>query len=190
MKCWNTLKTAKMNVIMAFCQLGKTVEVPEEVFEALEEFVCRLYYPRSDVISIDIIRWQMFRNSQAEAEKLPTTRAAFRNNILRAHYQALVWSNDNTARPSLPSPLGYGWNLEGSIYSAVTSTLPSAPSAVVELVKCGCTTSRCRTSACSCRRHELACAELCVCESEDEACENKCSQYTVDESDGDGDVTE
>ena len=91
-KCWNTLKTASANVITAFCQLGKTFELPEDVFVALEEFVCRLYCPRSNVVSIAMIRWQMFRKSQAEAEKLPPTQAALRNHILRAHYQALIWS--------------------------------------------------------------------------------------------------
>ena len=78
----------------------------------------------------------------------------------------------------------------GSSYSAVTSSLPPAPSAVVELVKCGCTTSRCGTSSCSCRKHGLACTELCVCESDAEACDNESSDSMIvdEESDDDDDV--
>lgn len=66
----------------------------------------------------------------------------------------------------------------------MTSDLPPAPSAVIELVRCGCTISKCDTLACSCRRHELPCMELCV----DEVCENRCSQNTVDVSDDDDEI--
>ncbi|KAL5016916.1 hypothetical protein ScPMuIL_006505, partial [Solemya velum] len=189
-KCWNTLKTASVNVITALCQLGKTIELSEDVFIALEEFVCRLYYPRSNIVSIATIRWQLFQNSQGEAEKLPT-QAALRNHILRAHYQALIWSNDTTACPALPSPLGYDWTL-GSSYSAVTSLLPPASSAVVELVKCGCTTSRCGTSSCSCRKRGLACTDQCVCASDTEAFDNETSDSVIldEESDDDDDDCE
>lgn len=183
--CWNTLTAARPNVIRAF-GLGETNELSQNTFDALEEFVCRLYCLRSAIVNISDLRWYLFKKNQAEAEKLPPTRATLRNHTLRAHYQAMVWANDIIPKPVLPSPLNYGWTLDGTTYTAVTSDLPPAPSAVVELVKCGCTTSVCATSSCSCRKNCMACTELCVCGSGDDGpCENQSSGHVMsgDESD-------
>ena len=40
------------------------------------------------------------------------TKAALKQAILRAHYQAMVWKNDIIPNPRLPSPAGFGWILE------------------------------------------------------------------------------
>ena len=50
------------------------------------------------------------------------------------------------------------------------SDVLSAPSAVVELVKCGCIKSKC-SKKCSCKQNDLPCTELCKCE-DGEDCEN------------------
>ncbi|KAL5019098.1 hypothetical protein ScPMuIL_004820 [Solemya velum] len=59
----------------------------------------------------------------------------------------MIWANDSIPNPHLPSPLDYRWRLK-----AITSDLPPAPSAFVELVKCGCSTSKCARTTCSCRK--------------------------------------
>jgi len=84
--------------------------------------------------------------------------------ILRAHYQAMIWllAVTDTAKPNLPSPTNYGWDEENSQYMPKVSDLPPAHTAVVELVKCGCGKSQCSTEACSCKKHSLACTELCM----------------------------
>ena len=46
-----------------------------------------------------------------------------------------------------------------------------APAAVVELVRCNCSASKC-SGRCSCRFHNLPCTELCKCEANDEKCLN------------------
>jgi len=88
------------------------------------------------------------------------TKAALEEHILRAHYQAMTWLLADTAKPNLPSPTNSGWDEENSQYMPKVSNLPSAPIAVVELVKCGCGKSRWSTEACSCKKHSLACTEL------------------------------
>ena len=124
----------------------------------------------------------MFKRFQAEGEKKPPTYAALKEHILRAHYQAMVWWKADTVEQNLPSPLDYGWKEENDAYVPVIMDKPPAPKAVVELVKCGCATTRCATLACSCRKQGLNCTAICKCEAEDEACDNATNEN--DELDG------
>ena len=43
-------------------------------------------------------------------ETSPPTKAALKEHILRAHYQAMIWLLVDTAKPNLPSPTNYGWD--------------------------------------------------------------------------------
>ena len=72
-------------------------------------------------------------------------------------------------------------------YMPVASDLPPAPSAIVELVKCGCGLSKCKTYTCSCHKHNLCCTELCVCEATDGACTNNAQEPVVTEDSSDDD---
>ena len=73
--CWRALLKASSHVKSAFIQLGKTDRPTDEVNAGLEEYVCRLYQPKSKINDVKSLRWEMFRKSQAEAEKLPPTQA-------------------------------------------------------------------------------------------------------------------
>lgn len=121
--------------------------------DGLEEFVCLLFAPKINIKDVGELRWHLFRKNQAETEKLPPTKAALNQHILRAHYQAMVWLFADTANPNLPPPTNYGWNEEGGDYVPKVSDLPPAPSAVIELVKCGCRKSLCPTRSCSCKKN-------------------------------------
>ena len=61
------------------------------ILDALAEFVCKLYKPRTKVTEVGTLRWEIFKHSQGEAEKLPPTADALKHHILRAHYQAMIW---------------------------------------------------------------------------------------------------
>ena len=109
---------------------------------------------------------------QAETEKLPPTHATLQNHILRVHCQEMVWANVTIPKPVLPSPLNYGWTWDGTAYTAVTSDLPPPPSAGVELVKCGCTSSSmCGTLFCSC----MYTTSSCSCMSAKSSCSCMCT---------------
>lgn len=140
--------------------------------DGLEEIVCLLFAPKINIKDIGELRWHLFRKNQAEAEKLPPTKAALNQHILRAHYQAMVWLFADTANPNLPPPTNYGWNEEGGDYVPKVTDLPPAPSAVIELVKCGCGKSLCPTGSCSCKKNYLACTELCACDANIDTCGN------------------
>ena len=66
----------------------------------------------------------------------------------------------------------------------VMTTLPPAPEAVTQLVKCGCSKERCSTNHCQCRRAGLHCTDLCNC-SDTEECENVREEDDVLEDDED-----
>ena len=80
---------------------------------------------------------------QAQSENLPPASEALRQAINRANYQALVWSLDTVLKPQLPSPETFGWKLEGDKWVPVMTSLPQAPEAIIQLVKCGCIKARC-----------------------------------------------
>ena len=141
--CWKLFKKANKDILKAFAQLGQTLFPSTEVIQGLEEFVCSLFEPRMNIKDLGHLRWHLFKRNKAEAEKLPPTKAALKEHILRAHYQAMIWLLADTANPNLPSPTNYGWDEEDSQYVPRVSDLPPAPTAVVELVKCGCGKSRC-----------------------------------------------
>ena len=62
----------------------------------------------------------------------------------------------------------------------------SAPSAVVELVNCGCVKSNC-SNKCSCKQSKLPCTELCKSEG-GEDCENsEISHGIIEDTDSDSD---
>ena len=105
-------------------------------------------------------------------EKLLPTQGCIIEHILRAHLQASVWLQDLVARPIILDPVTLGWQqLEDGHYVPVVSIVPTAPEAVVELVKCSCVASKC-SGRCSCKAHNLACTELCKCEGTEDTCNN------------------
>ena len=118
------------------------------------------------------LRWWIFKKKQAQSEKLPPTQAALEQTVMRANYQAMVWNNDIVPQPQLPSPDNFGWKLEDNKWLPVMTTLPPAPEAVIQLVKCSCAKEKCSTNRCQCRKANLNCTDLCNCCDSGDICEN------------------
>ena len=128
-----------------------------------------MYQPKTDIKTVNALRWSLFKKNQAESERLPPTQAALHQAILRAHYQLLVWNNDHVANPVFPSPEGYGWQDEDGKWVLVMTNLPPAPEAIIRLVRCKCAKSRWSNNRCQCQKAGLVCTDLSLC-SED--CQN------------------
>ena len=91
--------------------------------------------PPTLITKIDKLRWWMFSKKQCQSEKLPPTRDALAHAISRAHFQAIVWFNDTTPNPDIPSPQDYGWKLEEAKWVPVlTVTQLPAPQSVIHFV--------------------------------------------------------
>ena len=184
--CWKTFLKASKGVVTAFSNLG-TVRQPSVEDNALfEEFVCRLYQPKTKENRLSRLRWNMFKQSQAEAERLPPTSGALRQHILRAHYQCIIWCNDIVPVVDMPNATEYGWcNTDGRL-TAVVSDVKPAPEAVVELVRCKCIGGRCH-GRCSCFTAGMVCTQMCRCDAHPDNCDNVDTTLhsTVDSDDSD-----
>ena len=63
------------------------------------------------MVDVGDLRWKLFTKKQLQAEKLPP-RGALHEAIARAHYQAMVWRQDNISHRHLPPATTYGWKEE------------------------------------------------------------------------------
>jgi len=111
--CWQALSRCSMEVISAFAALGTSEELGVDTERAIETFVCQLYEPGTTVVDVGDLRWKLFTKKQLEAQKLPPTRGALHEAISRAHYQAMVWYQDDIPHPQLTPATNYGWKEEG-----------------------------------------------------------------------------
>jgi hypothetical protein len=163
---------ASEDMLQAFSALGFGTQPSEDDIKYFEQFVCLLYQPSSaSMKTLSALRWHMFKQTQAESEKLPPTQGALRQHILRAHYQCIVWWNDVKPIVELPDPTEYGWAQCNGVFTPVVTLLKPAPECIVELVRCKCKSGRCRGN-CSCRVAGMVCSEMCKCEGHPDVCEN------------------
>jgi hypothetical protein len=185
--CWKVFQKASKGVIGAFGNLGKGKQPSSEDNKLLEEFVCRLYQPKTKETSVSQVRWNMFKQNQAEAERLPPTLAALHQHTLRTYYQCIVWCNDIVSTVDLPEPTSYGWSNSDGYLSPVVTDLKPTPEAIVERVRCKCKAGRC-TGQCSCRLAGMVSTQMYRCEDDPEACDyGDPAHITNDHSDADDD---
>ena len=177
-------------IITALASLGTTSVPTDDTLAALEQFICKVYLPHTQISKVAKLRWWLFTKKQAQSERLPPTQDALNQAILRAHYQATVWNNDTTVNPLIPSPQTYGWKSEGGEWIPVTTTQLPAPNSVLHLVKCGCTKTKCQRASCTCRKAGFRCTDMCGCSDTGEACDNTEQLDQVHEEEEDHDYEE
>ncbi len=112
-----------------------------------------------------------------ELKTLPPTTEAFEQNVLRAHIQTAIWKSANEPDPPQLNPTECGWTRDEATKSLNPVMVPSevkmAPPEVLELVRCGCSSSNpCSTARCSCSASKLPCTLFCNCHKE-EICGNQ-----------------
>ena len=95
-------------------------------------FVLNLYYKNRPKAINDLggLRWYLFTKYQYL--KLPPTKKAFEQMVLRAQYTCLQWKSSHIPSPQLPNPndCGWNWNQDDKIYEPLmtTNALPLIPS--------------------------------------------------------------
>ena len=161
--------------------LGVGEKPSDEALHGCVEFLSGLFR-KKDATSAnpEQVTWMSFKQLGKDngVELLPPTHGAWEQHVLRAHLQSHVWEQDLVLHPILPDPVSLGWSREEDDLKPLLSKVPIAPEAVVELVKCSCSTtkknpsSKCVSTRCSCRLNMLTCTELCQCEADIEICQN------------------
>ena len=156
-------------IIYSFIRLGKGPlssthlvdgKLPAEI-RGVEKFVCQVYSPKCLSHKIPHLRWQLFSTKNLEGEMLPTTQAALLPHLMRTNYICTHKKSYTTATPALSRLEDNGWAYEESVFIPVKCLSCPAPSAVIELVKCGCK-KLCKGN-CSCAKNGLVCTPLCKC---------------------------
>ena len=54
----------------------KQAVLEDHIVRQLEHYVCLLYQPDTTLVTVNELRWCIFQCKQAEAERLPPTKAA------------------------------------------------------------------------------------------------------------------
>lgn len=173
--CWNTLKKSERPILDAFSSLGSSQVISDDTYQMLERYTCQLYMSSTQLSSVQEVRWLLFSKKQYTDEQLPPTQAALHQMIKRANYVALVWKACDTPQPNFPAPTLHGWRQDGDRLQPVPTTLPPAPKAVLQLIKCGCK-GKCITMSCSCCKHSLKCTDMCA------SCQPNCENRNSDNS--------
>ncbi len=156
---------ADVHLSRALMKLPMESDLSQEVKDELAKFVCSRYCPKDvRISSIPNLKWYLFCKQLAESNKLPPTLGALEEHINRVRLQSRVWCQATVMQqqPLDPLQFGYYMDTDGQLLPLTTKVLP-APQAIIELVRCQCRTN-CSTQRCSCRRNNLPCTELCVCD--------------------------
>ena len=145
-----------------------------KLFDAARKFILRCYKLGlcKTLHEARVHAWEKkMKNNSLESPKLcalPPTEMEFRENVLRLHLAAATMKNTLSPDPPALVATEHGWYLaEGSqmlLPRIIPADTPVAPSALMKLIKCSCSSDRaCATKRCSYRMHSLCCTFLCNC---------------------------
>ena len=160
---WKAYNNGNEELYDALISLGDYTKISDETFAVLERLVSEVYSQTSrKITTIPEIRYWLFSKKSLESEKLPPTRGALKEHILRACYQTSVWAQADIADPNIPEINSCGWKYTEEGYVPNTSATPIAPDAVLILVRCGCG-EKCSTKRCTCVKNNFSCTDGCGC---------------------------
>lgn len=109
------------------------------------------------------LRYKLFSTSTLKScADLPPTRDALVQHVYRSNFQAYLWKHC-LERGVVPSPEEHGWETRNSNLTITWMTRPAAPSALLELMRCECS-SGCSTATCRCFKNSLPCTDACQCQ--------------------------
>ena len=111
---------------------------------------------------IDTVRHQRFCQMVATSvvfvhpQSLPPTATATKYHSLRVYLQVHQWlgSEDDI------NPVNWGWSLASGLLVPKEVDLPSAPPALLSVVRCNCKAD-CTSARCSCKKYGLECSLAC-----------------------------
>ena len=135
-------------------------ELIEETIKAAEAFVCRMYNVHI-TDSVDSARHVLFSKS-VTPETMPPTSNALRFQLMRAHYQCMIWMQAACPMPDLPAPIDMEWKRGDAGLEPVLMSIAAIPESCLEMISCTCKT-QCKSRRCKCRKSQLPCTSMCLC---------------------------
>ena len=168
LSCGQAFSNARDAIQKAFCYL-RPMPLFSRVTDALEEYVCKLYHSDTGIVRLTELRWWMFWRKK-ELQKLPPSRAVFLEVSNVRNINALFGNPHLTLILTNQMPDIYRWKRDCDKYIAFMKTLPPAPEAPLQPIKCGCSKSVCETCRCKYKASQLYCTDLYCCGAEEDPC--------------------
>ncbi|XP_062498902.1 uncharacterized protein LOC134176238 [Corticium candelabrum] len=142
-------------------RLGESLTFDEHLIQLCEEFVCKIYGKKS-FTSVNSLRYHLVCTATSTSyTDLPPTHDTFVQHVRRSNYQAFLWKQC-LQHGEVPSPIGHGWDIDDGDINVLWMTLSSAPLALLELLRCGCS-SGCNSARCRCFKNNMPCTDACKC---------------------------
>ena len=147
--------------INAFAEIGNAPGLEGDQLNVIEQFVCDIYGHKG--CSTNSLRYKIYCSKQGklEAKSIPPCLDSLKLHASRANYQAFVWRQSLIAKPEIPAPLEYGWEMEDGAIAIKWNTVKPAPEEVLELMFCTCS-RRCVQESCLCIQNGLFCTDACL----------------------------
>ena len=172
------IKSQKVVKKVPLIHIGEVNAELEEVIDEGKRFVAKCYCQVETSSSKNRRTIWINKNDGAEKtakppalQSLPSTDKSLEINIKRVHYVAIMWKNCITGTPPELDPVEYGWEKDGESLRPIM--LPDgtdvAPEKVLQMTRCKCSSSQCKTNRCSCVKTGTNCSEFCRCQD----CENQ-----------------
>ena len=163
---WSTSEVFD-DVTEAFTRLMNipTLNVLDYVMPTLERFVVLMYDRSSTCTTVNDARKEIFAHKGGPIEAVPPTADALLQHSKRATYQAgFCWAYCLIPAPRLPSSSDWGWQKgPDQLWEPQWITLPDAPQACQERLKCGRKVEKGYMQRCKCVKADLPCTALCKC---------------------------
>ena len=158
---YGAFKLVKSGHAQAMQRLGESLSTDDDLIGLCEQFVCRMYRKES-FTSVNALRYHLFCTATTKSyADLPPTHDALVQHVRRSNFQAYLWKRC-LHNGEVPSPKGHGWDIKDNDISIVWTTLPAAPLALLELLRCGCL-SGCSGARCRCFKNNVSCTDACQC---------------------------
>ena len=145
----------------------------EDVMQEATEFIGLCYNINGrDLSSQQFNSWvkrsQGKLSSPPKLCSIPPTTESFHQNVLRAHYQCIVWNTCLDADLPNIDPTQYGWKRDEANETLLPIMVPKGveaiPKEVLKIFDCACSSDEpCSKGNCSCRKVQLSCTFNCKC---------------------------
>ena len=109
---------------------------------------------------INKARATMFKSGRCSERDLPPNQDPLQKHITQASYQAAVHRRSLECYPDIPPPINHGWKMAEELYEVDWMSLPPAPEAILELVRCSYKKTNCVRGKCTC---QVPRTNLCKC---------------------------
>lgn len=168
-EAWN----AYPDLTVALLALSDPPCSPNTVKDIIERFIVILYDRTRDLTCINEARKEMFCSKDRALDKIPPTKGAFEQHLLRSVYQGcFIWGQILEKLPNIPDASDWGWVLVNNQWQPHWTNMPKVQDVCIELIKCGCK-SGCKNNTCKCKKYNVPCILRCGCKGE---CQNNATQ--------------